>query len=103
MIARQRIGETRESDADAYSKCLEETGIREIGRTKGNRGVWLLRRLLDGKAQFIVLSSWQSFEAVKEFAGPDYERARYYAEDKRFLLSLDPHVTHYEVLVGPAH
>jgi heme-degrading monooxygenase HmoA len=103
MIARQWIGETRESDANAYGKYLEETGISEIRRTQGNRGVLLLRRLLDGKAQFIVLSLWQSLEAIKEFAGADYELARYYAEDKRFLLSLDPHVTHYEVLVGPSH
>jgi heme-degrading monooxygenase HmoA len=95
MIARQWIGETLESDADIYGKYLE--GIRT---TKGNRDVWLLRRVHDGKAEFIVLSLWNSFEAIKAFAGPDYERARYYAEDKKFLLRLDPHVTHFEVLIG---
>jgi heme-degrading monooxygenase HmoA len=100
MIVRQWIGETRESDADIYGKYLEETGISEIRATKGNRDVWLLRRVHDGKAEFIVLSLWDSFEAIKAFAGPEYEKARYYAEDKRFLLRLDPHVTHYEVLVG---
>src|SRR5437870_2951855 len=98
MIARQWIGQTRESDAEVYSKYLEETGISEIRKTKGNKGVWLLRRLHDGKAEFIVLSMWESIDAIKEFAGTDYERARYYAEDKKFLLRLDPHVTHYEVL-----
>jgi heme-degrading monooxygenase HmoA len=100
MIARQWIGETLESDADIYGKYLEETGIGEIRTTKGNRDVWLLRRVHDGKAEFIVLSLWDSFEAIKAFAGPDYERARYYSEDKKFLLRLDPHVTHYEVLIG---
>ena len=100
MIARQWIGQTRESDAEVYSKYLEETGISEIRKTKGNKGVWLLRRLHDGKAEFIVLSMWESIDAIKEFAGTDYERARYYAEDKKFLLRLDPHVTHYEVLIG---
>jgi heme-degrading monooxygenase HmoA len=101
MIARQWIGETLESDADIYSKYLEDTGISEIRATEGNRDVWLLRRVHDGKAEFIVLSLWDSIEAIKAFAGPEYEKARY-AEDKRFLLRLDPHVTHYEVLVGPA-
>ena len=100
MIARQWIGETRASDADVYGKYLEETGVNEIRTTKGNRGVWLLRRLQDGKAQFIVLSLWESVEAIKEFAGPDYEQARYYSEDNKFLLSIDPLVRHYEVLVG---
>jgi len=102
MIARQWIGETRESDADTYRKYLEETGMSEIRTTKGNKGVWLLRRLHDGKAEFVVLSLWDSLEAIKSFAGPEYEKARYYPEDQRFLLRLDPHVTHYEVLIGPA-
>jgi len=70
MIARQWIGETRESDADTYRKYLEETGMSEIRTTKGNKGVWLLRRLHDGKAEFVVLSLWDSLEAIKSFAGP---------------------------------
>jgi hypothetical protein len=49
MIARQWIGETLEPDADIYSKYLEETGISEIRATEGNRDVWLLRRVHDGK------------------------------------------------------
>ena len=80
-------------------KYLEETGISEIRKTKGNRGAWLLRRLHDGKAQFIVLSLWESVEGIKKFAGPDYEKARYYSEDNKFLLSIDPLVRHYEVPV----
>jgi heme-degrading monooxygenase HmoA len=100
MIARQWIGETRESDADIYWKYLEETGMSEIRTTKGNKGVWLLRRLHEGKAEFVVISLWDSLEAIKSFAGHEYEKARYYAEDQPFLLRLDPHVTHYEVLVG---
>src|SRR5262249_22739808 len=102
MIARQWIGETREADAETYAKYLQKTGMAEIRKTKGNRGVWLLRRIHDGKAAFIVFSLWDSLEAIKNFAGDDYEKARYYAEDKKFLLSLDPHVTHYEVLIGPS-
>ena len=35
---------------------------------------------------------------AQDFAGADYEKAVYYPEDKQFLLELDPHVTHYEVL-----
>jgi heme-degrading monooxygenase HmoA len=101
MIARRWIGETLDVHADTYSKYLEETGVKEIRSTKGNQGVFLLRRVHDGKVEFIVLSLWDSLEAIKAFAGPEYEKARYYAEDERFLLRLDPHVTHYEVLVGP--
>ena len=102
MIARQWIGETRESDADSYFKYLEETGVRECKACKGNQGVWLLRRVHDGKAEFVFISLWDSLESIKAFAGPDYQKAVYYPEDTKSLLKLDPHVTHYEVLLGPS-
>ncbi len=102
MIARQWIGETLEKDAETYAKYLEETGVEEIRTTKGNRGVWLMRRVHDGRAEFIVISMWDSLESIKAFAGAEYENAVYYGEDKKFLLSLNPHVSHYEVLVCAA-
>lgn len=100
MIARQWIGETLAADAEAYLNYLEETGVKECKTVKGNLGVWLLRRLYDGKAQFVFISLWDSFESIKAFAGPDYEKAVYYPEDRKFLLRLDPAVTHYEVLMS---
>jgi heme-degrading monooxygenase HmoA len=95
MIARQWLGETMEPDADAYGKYLEETGVRA---TKGNKGVWLMRRVREGRAEFVVISMWDLLESIKAFAGNEYENAVYYPEDKKFLLNLSPHVSHYEVL-----
>jgi heme-degrading monooxygenase HmoA len=102
MIARQWVGETLGSDADVYGKYLEETGVKEIKATKGNRGVWLMRRVHEDRAEFVVISLWDTLNSIKAFAGPEYEKAVYYPEDKQFLLKLDPLVTHYEVLVSPA-
>lgn len=102
MIARQWIGETLESDAETYGEYLEETGIKEIKDTKGNQGVWLLRRVHEGRAEFIVISMWDSLASIRAFAGHEYEKAVYYPEDKKFLLNLNPHVSHYEVLVCTA-
>jgi|SRR5215467_1097403 len=99
MIARQWIGETREVDRDTYAKYLEETGVEEIRDTEGNQGVWMMRRVHDGRAEFVVLSIWDSLESIKAFAGEDYEKAVYYPEDEKFLLHLSPQVLHYEVLV----
>jgi heme-degrading monooxygenase HmoA len=102
MVARQWVGETLAPDADSYGKYLEETGVEEIRATKGNQGVWLMRRLHEDRAEFVVISLWDTLESIKAFAGPEYERAVYYPEDERFLLKLDPLVRHYEVLVMPA-
>jgi hypothetical protein len=57
MIARQWIGETLELHADIYGKYLEETGVKDIRATKGNQGVWLMRRVRDGRAEFMVIST----------------------------------------------
>jgi heme-degrading monooxygenase HmoA len=101
MIARIWTGYTHESDKDTYFDYLQKTGLKEYAAVPGNRGVWTLRRVADGKAEFTLISLWDSWEAINAFAGPDYEKAVYYPEDKRFLLELDPHVTHYEVLSHP--
>jgi heme-degrading monooxygenase HmoA len=99
MIARVWQGAVREEDGDRYLAYLDETGVAECRATPGNRGVTVLRRVSDGRAEFVFTSYWESMEAVRAFAGSDVERARYYPEDERFLLELDPHVRHYTVEV----
>jgi len=47
------------------------------------------------------ISLWDSFEAVRRFAGEEIDRAVYYPEDGDYLLALDPKVAHHEVLVAP--
>jgi heme-degrading monooxygenase HmoA/uncharacterized damage-inducible protein DinB len=71
--------------------------VAELQATEGNRGVYLFRRTEGDRAHFRVVSLWDSMEGVRRFAGSDPEKARYYPEDERFLLALEPRVTHYEV------
>jgi len=98
MIARTWHGAVRAEDAEAYHRYLLDTGLRDYEQTSGNRGVYVFRRVDGGVAHFLLLTLWESWEAIRAFAGDDPERARYYAEDERFLLELEPTVTHYEVL-----
>ena len=98
MIARIWRGVTREADKDIYFEYLQKTGLSDYTSTKGNLGVSVLRRVYDGKAEFLLTTYWESYDAIKAFAGADYENSVYYPEDEKFLLELDPHVTHYEVL-----
>jgi heme-degrading monooxygenase HmoA len=101
MIARIWHGVTEASKADEYVDYLNKTGIPEYRHTLGNLGVYMLRRIEGNKAHFLLLTLWESEEAIKRFAGPDMERAKYYPEDKSFLIELEPNVTHYEVLAAP--
>ena len=97
MIARMWTGAVRAEDADAYAAYMEETGVPGYARTPGNRGVYMLRRELGAKCQFTMVTLWDSLEAVKAFAGEDYETAVFYPEDDRFLIERDLRSSHFEV------
>jgi heme-degrading monooxygenase HmoA len=99
VIARVWTGRVRAEQADAYLAYLKKTGLPHCRSTPGNRGVSILRRNADGVASFVFTSRWDSWDAIRAFAGPEPEQAVYYPEDRAFLLELDPHVRHYEVLV----
>ncbi|HEX6938970.1 MAG TPA: antibiotic biosynthesis monooxygenase [Longimicrobiales bacterium] len=92
----QRVVEWAE-DAEAYAAYLEETGLAEYRATPGNRGVLALRRVVEGRAEFLLISFWESEEAIRRFAGDSIERAVFYPEDDRFLIDRDLHVHHHEV------
>lgn len=99
MIARIWRGRTPASGADAYVAYLLATGVEQYGATPGNRGVRVLRRIEGEIAEFVVVSFWESMEAIRGFAGADAETAVYYPEDDRYLLEREPGVAHFEVVV----
>jgi heme-degrading monooxygenase HmoA len=101
MIARTWHGITEASKANEYLDYLNKTGVPEYRATEGNLGVYVLRRIDGNKAHFLLLTLWESEDAIKRFAGSNMEKAKYYPEDKHYLLELEPNVTHYEVLVTP--
>ena len=102
MIARIWRGVTREADKDTYFEYLQKTGLKEYASITGNQGVWVLRRVDDVKSEFTLISLWDSWDAIKAFAGPDPEKAVFYPEDDKFLLERGPRVSHYEVLSCPS-
>jgi heme-degrading monooxygenase HmoA len=96
MLARIWHGVTPAEKADEYLDYLNQTGIPDYLATPGNQGAFVLRRMDGERAHFLTISLWDSLESIKHFAGEDYERARYYAEDRKFLLEFEPTVQHYE-------
>jgi heme-degrading monooxygenase HmoA len=104
MIARIWRGVVRRDDADEYAKYIADTGFAAYGTTPGNRGAWMLRRDDGDRTEFITFSLWDSYDAIKAFAGDDYEAAVLYPEDERYLVESEPRVKHYEIAdtTGPA-
>jgi heme-degrading monooxygenase HmoA len=100
MIGRIWRGATRADDADRYLDYLRRTGFAEYRSTPGNRGVLALRRVdpAADRAEFLLLTLWDSEAAIRRFAGDAPERAVFYPEDERFLVERGERVDHFEVV-----
>ncbi len=100
MIARIWHGMTKASDAERYTEFLNQRAVPDYAGVKGNKGVHILRQIDGERAHFLTLTFWASREAIRAFAGADIAKAKYYPEDKDFLLGFEPTVTHYEVVTA---
>lgn len=98
VIVRIWHGRVPEGKAEAYRDFLVRRAVPDYESVEGNLGVEILVRKSGGVADFLILSYWESMEAVRRFAGEDYERAKYYEEDKDFLLEFEPNVQHYRIV-----
>lgn len=97
MIARTWRGVTASEDAESYLRYLQETGFSEYRRSPGNLGVVCLQHTEGDRAEFLLVSFWESEDAAVAFAGGDPSRAVFYPEDDRFLVERDEHVRHHRV------
>ena len=88
----------KEGQRDNYLEYLEATGLKDYGTVAGNLGVRALRKVDGGIADFLIVTYWESMDAVKRFAGENPEVAVYYPEDDAFLLEKEPFVSHYDVV-----
>lgn len=98
MISRIWRGVVEESKADKFFDYVLQTGVKSLRATEGNQGVLVLRRVSEGYAEFVLISLWESFDAIRRFAGEDVEKAVYFPKDKDFLVKLESKVQHFEVL-----
>ena len=96
-IARMWEGRTSVAKADAYERYLEENGIPGLKSAAGNLGVQILRRNNPTAVEFIVISYWESRDAIKKMVGEDIERAYSLPRDPEFLLEPVTTVRHYQV------
>ncbi len=101
MIARIWKGVAERSKADVFLDYMMKTGVKDYRLKEGNRGVYVLRRNGKKRVEFLMISLWDSVNAIRKFAGEEIERASYYPEDEKLLIRLEPKVKHFEVLTGP--
>jgi hypothetical protein len=99
MISRIWHGYTRPGEADAYEALLRDeifTGIenRSIG---GFQEIQLFRRDVGDEVEFITVMWFDSLDAVRAFAGEDYEGSVVPPAARELLARFDERSQHYEV------
>ncbi len=103
MISRIWHGWTSRENADAFQKLLRaEIFVGTAGRAiEGYRGIHLLRRNVDEGVEFMTIMWFDSLEAVRLFAGDDYEAAVVAPAARKLLARFDDRAAHYEVVEHP--
>ncbi|MHA4806491.1 antibiotic biosynthesis monooxygenase [Flavitalea flava] len=97
MIARIWHGKTKASQLEAYSAFLRERAVPDYSSTKGFKGLSFLHQIKGDEAHFNLITYWENLDVIRNFAGEDLEKAKYYPEDKDFLLEFEEKVQHHEV------
>jgi heme-degrading monooxygenase HmoA len=101
MISRIWHGWTSRENADEYEALLRAEVLPGIHRIQGYLGAYLLRRPAGNEVEFITITQFNDMEAVKSFAGDDYERAVIAPGAGRLLTRYDERSQHYETLLNP--
>ena len=99
MISRIWHGWTTPGNADAYERLLRSEVFQGIlnRRIPGFRSIDLLRRPLDKSVEFITIMWFDSLDAIRTFAGPDYELAVVPPAARQLLERFDARSAHFEV------
>jgi heme-degrading monooxygenase HmoA len=97
LIARVWFGKTEPERSEEYVEYVRTTGVRDLTRTEGNRGVLVWTRPDANETEIGVISFWRSLRDVERFAGANVAKAVYYDRDREYLLSMEPELAHYEI------
>ena|ERR1700682_3704777 len=97
MIARIWHGAVPVAKSEEYLARMRTVALPDYKSTVGNRDAFCLHRVEGDVAHFNMLTFWEDIDAIKRFAGTDFESARYYDFDRSFLIELEPNVRHYTI------
>jgi heme-degrading monooxygenase HmoA len=98
MIVRMWHGRIPANKSKAYREFLNQRAIPDYQSVAGNLSVYIMERQEDQVTHFITLTFWENMDVIRGFAGDEVERAKYYPEDRDFLLEFEPTVVHYHVV-----
>lgn len=99
MIVRIWHGSTTPENADEYERLVVEENYPKIADMAGEgyRGYEIARRDRGDEVEYVTITRFDSWEAVEEFAGEDYQQAYVPPKARELLTDYDERAQHYEV------
>jgi heme-degrading monooxygenase HmoA len=101
VISRIWHGVASREDADTYESLLRSEILPGIHRVSGYLGAYVLRRDVEDGVEFVTITMFDSYDAVREFAGEDYEQAVVPPHVRELLVRFDERSAHYETVLSP--
>lgn len=98
MILRMWRARVTVENAEKYFEHATAKVFPGLRAIEGHQGAYLLCRPLDASVEIVVLTLWESMEAVRKFAGAEPEKAVVEPEARAILMSFDNIVTHFDVI-----
>lgn len=100
-IGRMWHGRTSSDQADGYEAVFRDVVLPELRDVAGCRGAYLLRSDDADGTEFVTLTFFDSLDAVRTFAGEQYETAVISDEARAVLRDFDATARHFTVVVAP--
>ena len=99
-VTRVWQGRTATAEAgDAYERLLRDEILPGIHRVPGFRGATVLRRDVEDGVEFVVLTRWESLDAVRAFAGPELDVPVIEPVARALLSHAGERAFHYDTVV----
>ena len=100
MIERVWSARTTRDGAVKYADYFRRVVVPELAAIAGYRGARLMEREQDGGIEVVVVTRWQTLDAIRAFAGNELERAVVHDEAAALFTDYDRKVRHYGVVVS---
>jgi len=97
MIARVWSARAAEPRSKDYLEHFKLAVLPQLSSLSGYAGSSVLTRAIDDEIEITVITVWRSLDAVKQFAGPDYESAVVADEAAAVLTGFDRRVRHFDL------
>ena len=97
MVVRMWRGWTKGQDADRYERHYRSEVLATLRQVPGFCGARLLRREVGEETEFVSLTFFEDLDAIRAFAGEDYDKAVVAGEAREVLVRYDARVRHYDL------